>query len=160
VAERSVAALITIRQATATDVDTIVRHRRQMFVDMGLGDAASLDAMSAAARLTIRSGLQDGSYRGWLAESGGDVVAGGGLVIFNYQPSPSEPEARRASILNMYTEPQYRRRGLARQLVHAILAWCRQQGFHAVSLHASEDGRPLYESLGFRPTSEMRLVLE
>ncbi len=126
----------------------------------GVNDAASLDAMAAAATVTIRSGLVDGSYRGWLAENGGDVVAGGGLVIFNYQPSPSEPVARRASILNMYTEPEYRRRGLARQLMRAMLAWCREQGFHAVSLQASEDGRALYESLGFMPTNEMRLVLE
>ncbi len=154
------AGLTTIREATLADVDTIVRHRRLMFAEMGQSDPADLEAMAAAASTSVRSSLQDGSYRGWLAESDGRVVAGGGLVIFSYQPSPSEPAPRRASILNMYTEPEWRRRGLARQLMERMILWCREQGFRAVSLQASEDGRPLYERLGFKPTNEMRLVLK
>jgi GNAT superfamily N-acetyltransferase len=131
-----------------------------MFAEMGVADQAALDAMEAAAVLSIRAGLEDGSYRGWLAEDGGRVVAGGGVVLCNFQPSPSEPRPRRAWILNMYTEPRFRRRGLARQLLERMIAWCREQGFRAVSLHASDDGRPLYEALGFQPTTEMRLVLK
>jgi hypothetical protein len=40
-----------------------------------------------------------------------------------------------------------------------MIAWCRQQGFTHIYLHASKDGRPLYEALGFEPTNEMRLSL-
>ncbi|HSB61454.1 MAG TPA: GNAT family N-acetyltransferase, partial [Vicinamibacteria bacterium] len=63
-------------------------------------------------------------------------------------------------VLNMYTEPAFRRQGLARQVLEEILAWCREQGLRSVFLHASRAGRPLYESLGFEPTSEMRVVLK
>ena len=59
----------------------------------------------------------------------------------------------------MYTEPAYRRQGVARLLVRTMIEWCRAEGFVAVALHASKDGRPLYESFGFRPTNEMRLRL-
>jgi hypothetical protein len=38
-----------------------------------------------------------------------------------------------------------------------ILEWVKQQGFGAVNLHASDEGRPLYEKLGFENTNEMRL---
>ena len=62
-------------------------------------------------------------------------------------------------ILNMYTEPEFRRRGLARMLMEKMIAWCREQGYNTVSLHASDKGRPLYEALGFRPTNELRLAL-
>jgi hypothetical protein len=44
--------------------------------------------------------------------------------------------------------------------MEAMISWCRGQGFRSVALHASEDGRRLYESLGFEPTNEMRLRLE
>jgi hypothetical protein len=44
-------------------------------------------------------------------------------------------------------------------LTKTILDWCRDQGLAAVYLHASKSGRPLYESLGFEPTNEMRLKL-
>src|SRR4029077_5364059 len=40
-----------------------------------------------------------------------------------------------------------------------MIDWCREQGFAAVYLHSSKDGRPLYEALGFEPTTEMRLKL-
>jgi GNAT superfamily N-acetyltransferase len=51
------------------------------------------------------------------------------------------------------------RRGLARRLMDTMLAWCRAQGMHSIYLHASDHGRPLYESLGFTATNEMRIVL-
>ncbi|MFN8546644.1 MAG: GNAT family N-acetyltransferase [Candidatus Eisenbacteria bacterium] len=149
----------SLRVALPSDVETIVRHRRLMFSEMGIADAAALDAMATAAATSLREGLEDGSYRGWLIEAQGRVVAGGGLVIFNYQPSPSEPVSRRAAILNMHTEADWRRRGLARQLMEQMISWCRAKGFRAVSLHASDEGRPLYAALGFEPTNEMRLML-
>jgi hypothetical protein len=40
-----------------------------------------------------------------------------------------------------------------------MISWCREQDFANVGLHASDEGRPLYEKLGFQPTNEMRLDL-
>jgi GNAT superfamily N-acetyltransferase len=60
-------------------------------------------------------------------------------------------------ILNVYTEREFRRRGVARQVMLAILAWIKAYGLRGVNLHASEEGRALYEKLGFEQTNEMRL---
>ncbi|MBI3969862.1 MAG: GNAT family N-acetyltransferase [Chloroflexi bacterium] len=57
-------------------------------------------------------------------------------------------------ILSMWCEPAHRRRGL-----EAILAWCRERGIRRITLHASLQGRPLYERHGFVQTNEMRLEL-
>jgi GNAT superfamily N-acetyltransferase len=130
-----------------------------MFADMNEGTEAERDAMVASARPFVVAGLVDGSYRGWLIEIDGRVVAGGGVAIIPYQPSPLDTVCRRACVLNVYTERDFRRQGLARLLMQTIVDWCRQQGFRSVSLHASDDGRPLYEALNFLPTNEMRLVL-
>ena len=59
----------------------------------------------------------------------------------------------------MFTEPEHRRRGLARWIVETIVGWGREAGLPGVYLHASDEARPLYASLGFEPTSEMRLDL-
>lgn len=72
---------------------------------------------------------------------------------------PGENQAKRAWILNMYTEPGVRRSGVARRLMQAMVAWCRGEGYGSVSLHASDAGRPLYESIGFQPTNEMTFKL-
>ncbi|HMK31217.1 MAG TPA: GNAT family N-acetyltransferase [Terriglobales bacterium] len=89
----------------------------------------------------------------------GRVVGGGGVVICPWPGTPTDHQPRRVWILNIYTEPDHRRRGVARRILEAILAWCRDNGCRSVSLHASNQGRKLYESLGFKPTNEMRLML-
>ena len=148
-----------IRQATVADIETILHHRRSMFADMGDGSEAELDAMVTSARPFVEAAFRDGSYRGWLIEVGGYVVAGGGVAIVAYQPTPLDSAPRRAYVLNMYTEPAYRRQGMARRVLEAIIPWCREQGLKAVLLHASDAGRPLYLQMGFEPTNEMRLYL-
>ena len=130
-----------------------------MFADMAEGSESERDAMVTSARPFVAAGLADGSYRGWLIETDGRIVAGGGVAIVPYQPTPADPVCRRAFVLNLYTEPAYRGRGFARLVMKTIVDWCRQQGFRSVSLHASDDGRPMYEALDFRPTNEMRLEL-
>lgn len=142
------------------DLDTILHHRRRMFEDMGKFDPATLDAMTAVSRSLLGDGLADGSYRGWLALApDGAVAAGGGVIILRFQPHPMDPRPQRAWVVNMFTEPEHRRRGLARQLLETMVDWCRTDGLSFLYLHASDFGRPLYEDLGFVATNEMRLSL-
>jgi GNAT superfamily N-acetyltransferase len=93
------------------------------------------------------------------AEIDGEIVAGGGIVMAAWPGSPFNFEPKRAWILNIYVEPAFRRQGLAQTITERLIAWCREHGFASVALHASEYGRSLYEKLGFKATSEMRLVL-
>jgi ribosomal protein S18 acetylase RimI-like enzyme len=78
----------------------------------------------------------------------------------DWAPHVIGPGARRGNILNVYTRPACRRRELARQLTETALEWCRSHAIRAVILHASDDGRALYQALGFRATNEMRIELE
>lgn len=130
-----------------------------MFYEMGYCDAAALAAMHATSEPFFAKGLETGSYQGWFAEAKDKIVAGGGIIVFEYHSSPIDPFPKRPVVVNMYTEPDHRRRGLARMLMETMIAWCRTEGFGSVLLHASPDGRALYESLGFKQTNEMRLML-
>lgn len=150
-----------IRVATPADAGIIARHRVGMFADMGelLPDAAPIVEAESRARLARE--LASGEYVGWLVESSdGQVVAGAGVVMHAYYPSAVNPRGRpTAYILNVFTEPSHRRRGLAGRLVSEILAWCRTRDLPRVTLHASISGRAVYERLGFRTTNEMRVDL-
>jgi GNAT superfamily N-acetyltransferase len=150
----------TLREATPKDLPIVLRHRRRMFEDMGRDEPGALAAMEEAARPLLGRWLAEGRYRGWLAEAAGEgVVAGGGIILLDFLPNARSAQTRRAWVMNVYTEPAHRLRGLARRLMDAMIAWSREQGLPALFLHASETGRPLYEGLGFEPTSEMRLFL-
>ncbi|MBI3450119.1 MAG: GNAT family N-acetyltransferase [Acidobacteria bacterium] len=149
-----------VRPATVDDLATVLHHRRRMFEDMGHTDAGAMTAMLASSTPLLGRGLEEGSYRGWLVEADdGRVVAGGGVIILEFQSHPIDPRPRRAWVVNMFTEPEHRRKGFARRLMETMLAWCRADGMTYLYLHASADGRVLYESLGFEPNNEMRVKL-
>jgi GNAT superfamily N-acetyltransferase len=149
---------ITIREAAPSESAIILHHRRSMFRDMGEGTVEELDRMVELGRPWLAQALADRSYRHWLALGvSGRVVGGGGVLLCSWPPSPHFPCVQRAVILNVYTEPEFRKQGIARQIMQAILGWIQERGFGAVNLHASQEGRPLYEKLGFEATNEMRL---
>jgi GNAT superfamily N-acetyltransferase len=132
-----------------------------MFSDMGHRDDAALDAMTAAFLPWVRQKMTEKEYLAWLAlSSEGSIVSGLGLWLMDWPPHMIGPGARRGNILNVYTEPPFRRQGIARQLMNVALDWCRANGIRAVILHASDNAQRLYDSLGFESTNEMRLLLE
>lgn len=152
-----------IRTATAADAGIIARHRVAMFRDMGQipSDALASELLALSANSLVAL-LSDGTYVGWLAIDGRDqVIAGAGVHIKHQLPRIAEhgthvETAPAPLVVNVYTEPQWRGRGIARALMTTLMAWARERGFDRVLLHASDDGRPLYASLGFVPTNEMR----
>src|SRR5580658_10372747 len=137
----------TTRRATLADVDILIAHRRGMFHDMGYHDASALDAMCAKFRPWLVAKMEAEQYLAWLATPDGEteVVAGAGLWIMDWPPHMVGRQARRGNVVNVYTADAWRRRGLARRLMDTILDWCRANSLDVVVLHASQDGRPLYE---------------
>jgi GNAT superfamily N-acetyltransferase len=135
-----------------------------MFTDMGQLPAAGYDTLVQAARAYFAAAIPDGRYVAWVAESRerpGAVVGGAGLQLRELLPRPHPAGERllrgpQALILNVFTERPWRRQGVAVGLMEELLRWTRAHGIESVVLHASEDGRPLYERLGFVPTNEMR----
>jgi GNAT superfamily N-acetyltransferase len=150
---------VAFRPATIDDLEVILHHRREMFREMGGKYRETLERFDSASRQYFEAALKGGTYFGLLAEINGQVIAGGGVVVASWPGSPLNFEPKRAWILNIYVESPHRHQGLAKAITEALMNWCRQNGFGAVALHASEAGRKLYEKLGFRPTNEMRLLL-
>jgi GNAT superfamily N-acetyltransferase len=153
----------TIRPATPVDAAVIAEHRVAMFRDMGEiptdALAAQLLAKSTAA---LTAWLRDQSYIGWLAVAdGGAVLAGAGVHIKPQLPRISHDGARVVEdpiplVVNVYTQPECRGQGIARALMNVLIEWAVEQGADRLVLHASDAGRPLYVSLGFEATNEMR----
>jgi GNAT superfamily N-acetyltransferase len=153
---------VRLRPATPADVDVLAGHRVAMFRDMGqIADEGAAEALAAATRGYLSEALVSGEYRAWLAIlADGTVVAGAGVQLRRVMPSPGPPGAAplvtdQARLLNVYTEPAWRRRGLGERLVREALAWAAASGVSSVTLNASAAGRALYARLGFVATHEM-----
>ena len=157
-----------IRRATPEDAAVIGWHRARMFQDMGLVPDELFDSYRTKALDRLSKALASGDYIGWLASDTSapeKIIAGAGVVIRVVPPFPHRTgsgeitiaEGRQGVIVNVFTEPEWRRRGLAKLLMQEIISWSREESLDDLVLHASDDGRALYEQLGFVLTNEMRL---
>ena len=114
----------------------------------------------------LRDAMPRGEYVAWLASPSGDegtTIAGAGVQVRRILPRPLTPAgehrvalAREAIVLNVYTEKPWRRQGIAEVLMQHVVEWAGRSNIDRLVLHASDDGRRLYERMGFVQTNEMR----
>ena len=148
----------TIRSGSIQDLALIVSHRRGMFSDMGYCDQSALDSMSSKFLPWLQAKMASGDYLAWFATAGdGTVAAGAGLWLMDWPPHMIGSSLRRGNIVNVFTAAPFRRQGLARCLVETAVQWCQENSIDTIILHASDEGRHLYESLGFTASNEMRI---
>jgi len=152
-----------IRSCTEGDAATVARHRVEMFREMGEVPTDELAReLFDKSTVALAATLRDGAYVGWFAVGDDSkVIAGAGAHIKPQLPRISHDRARVEVapvplVVNVYTERDYRGQGVARALMRVVMKWASTVGSDRVVLHASDAGRPLYASLGFNPTNEMR----
>jgi len=144
-----------IRTLHPSDLELVCRHREEMFRDAGRGDDV-LAPMTAHFREWLKPRLADGSYFGFVMSDHGVDAAGIGLMLIEWPPHPEHPtQDKRGYVLNVFVEPAYRKRGLARELMALADAEFARRGVSYAVLHATEKGRPLYQGLGWNGTTEM-----
>jgi ribosomal protein S18 acetylase RimI-like enzyme len=155
----------SVRAARASDVPVLARHRCAMFRDMGKLIPDLQEPLHQATTAYLRDAMPRGEFLAWVAETAGEdttIVGGAGVQLRPIMPRPREQTAGlelgpEALVLSVYVEPEWRRRGVANALMRALLDDLDARNVRRVVLHASPDGRRLYERLGFVSTNEMRL---
>lgn len=158
-----------IRQAVFADRPTIARHRTSIFHELDRVSLAQVEPLQAATLAYLADAMPAGQYVGWLAAPAvtpDRIVAGCGLHVRLVAPFPMRwPDGeeaiaggRQGLVVNVYTDPEFRRLGLSRRLLTTMLEWAHLNRLDSVILHATDAARPLYESLGFQPSAEMRYM--
>ena len=147
------------RLATPDDGPAIAEMRRQMFLSMGKPDDERMQKLVATFVPWVAKGIVNGTYIGWIVESSdGAIVGGAGLLLVDWPPHFRDPNTTRGYILNVWTHPDHRRKGIAHDLMQVIMAEACQRGIRVLTLHASDEGKAVYEKLGFRQSREMMFV--
>ena len=134
-----------------------------MFQEMGEIPTPELaHALFDASLSALRPLFAERTYVGWLAvDSDQQIIGGAGVHVKLQLPRPSLDGTRVETepvplVVNVYTEPRFRQRGVARSLINSVMQWATSNNLGRVVLHASDAGRELYISLGFIATNEMR----
>ena len=102
--------------------------------------------------------FQEGDQATAIALEDGEAVACATLSYIGMMPTFSHPTGKRAHLMNVYTRAACRRQGVARTLVKMLIDDAKTKGVTEISLDATDSGRPLYESLGFRASNECMVL--
>jgi GNAT superfamily N-acetyltransferase len=149
--------------ATPADALLLATQRVGMFRDMGRTTPEIEQPLLDSCADYFATAVATGEYVGWVARLAAPphVAIGGAGVQFRPLLPRTDPTGRfllvgrEGLILNVYVDPLHRRRGVARRLMETLIQWAPGAGIVRLVLHASPDGRPLYEALGFRSSNEM-----
>ena len=139
----------------------VARLRVRMLEELdGMGGENPL-ALVAAIEAFLERRFGSGSHFTSVAEDAGHLVGIASLEVFERLPYPGNLSGREGYVLNVYVEPDSRRRGLAGALLRDLLGLARREGVGRLWLHASAGGRGIYEAAGFeaRTLEEMELML-
>lgn len=154
---------MTYRKATASDLNVLIQLRLDYLAE-DRGVLSETEKSAVAAQLGEYFPKHIGNdFFAFLAEAGGDIAAVAFLVIAEMPANPSFITGKTGTVMNVLTYPQYRRQGIAMQLLECLIEEAKTWGLSYVKLSATEAGRPLYEKLGFEVQqshyTEMKLHL-
>ena len=143
--------MIQYRKAIPGDAGAMVKLRIA-FLEEVQREAPPCDRKALVASLEqyFVEGFRNDRYIAWLATDGDLIVGTSGLTFYHMPPSFKNLPGGVAYIMNMYTIPGYRKRGIASALFERIIAEAGALGYKKLSLHATAMGRPLYAKYGFK----------
>ena len=148
--------MIEYKTATASDIDLLMSSRLEM-----LKVVNSLDEDYQYSDEIIRESRDyflNGDQVTVLAMDGDKVVGCASMSFMRIMPTFSHPTGKRAHLMNVYTSKEYRRQGIAEKMVKMLIDITWQRGATEISLDATEAGRPLYEKLGFKDSTECMVL--
>lgn len=149
---------LALRPATSDDVETLADAWYAMLEEDRLLAPQIDPNWRSYIMADFRSGISVGTHVWIVGEDEGRIVAVG-AAFFRGGRSSLALTGLTATLAGIYTFPEFRRRGFARAVVARLIELCRTRGCRSIRLRASDQGRPLYEQLGFVPGDEMVLTL-
>ncbi len=151
--------------ATKDEIPTLIAHHRKMFEEIWAVREMKLDSrkmleMDEAYKKKLSEELKTNACKAWVIKVEDEIVAGGAISIVSMVPLPDDSSYKVAYVHSVYTEPEYRAKGLAALIIKQIINYCRQNQINRITLHASDAGKSIYEKLGFIVSeSSMNLML-
>lgn len=137
---------VTYRRLTEEDLAIFIEMRITQLREEGAKDDIDL---RPALNDYYRRHLNDGTFVSWLALDGEKIVGTSGMSFVEKPPYFGCPSGKIGLISSMYTDPSYRRRGIAKDLLTKVMDDARQYGCGAIQITASDMGVKLYTACGF-----------
>ena len=148
------------KKATIEDINELVRTRIIVLRAVNkLSDDVDMSVVEKESYEYYKRALETGEHITYLVYDNGTFIGAGGVSFYQVMPTYHNPTGKKAYIMNMYTAPEYRRKGIAIHTLDLLVKDAREQGVSQITLEATEMGRSLYEKYGFvKMEDEMELI--
>lgn len=137
---------ISYKRLTENDLDRFIMMRINQLREEGARE--NIDLAPALKDYYMRH-MADGTFVSWLALDGNKIIATSGMSFVEKPPYFGCPSGRIGLLSSMYTDPEYRRKGIARELLARVIKDAREYGCGTVQITASDMGVKLYSDFGF-----------
>ena len=138
--------MITYRKLTENDLETFIRMRIGQLHEEGAKEKMDL---TPALRDYYQRHMADGTFVSWLALEDGNIIGTSGMSFVEKPPYFGCSTGRIGLLSSMYTDPAYRRQGIAKKLLSLVVNEARNYGCGIVQITASDMGTFLYTDFGF-----------
>lgn len=143
--------MIEICEATELNIDDLVKYRIELLRDCGgVREDTDITVLEKSLEDYFARNLGS-SFMSWVAKLDEEVIGISGLNIIEKPPTYSDLSGLEGYIMNIFVDPNFRRRGIGTELLKAILKYTDERRIFAVTLLAEEKGVRIYEKLGFKP---------
>lgn len=143
--------MVTI--APERNLDILMKWREEVIRNV-FGMEPASDLLEANRRYYSES-VPAGRHIACVASCDDKECGCGGVCLEEELPSPDNPEGRCAYLMNIYVREAFRNRGIAHHIVRHLLEIAKEKGCEKIYLETTEDGRPVYASLGFKDLPDM-----
>ena len=137
---------ISYKRLTENELDRFIIMRINQLWEEGARE--NIDLAPALKDYYMRH-MADGTFVSWLAFDGNKIIATSGMSFVEKPPYFGCPSGRIGLLSSMYTDPDYRRKGIARELLARVIKDAREYGCGTVQITASDMGVKLYSDFGF-----------
>ena len=137
---------IQYKRLTADELDTFIQMRIRQLREEGAKEDIDLGPV---LKDYYNRHMADGTFVSWLALDGNEVIATSGMSFVEKPPYFGCPNGRIGLLSSMFTEPAYRRKGIAKKLLSRVIEEAKAYGCGIVQITASDMGVMLYADFGF-----------
>jgi GNAT superfamily N-acetyltransferase len=143
-------AKIIIRKVETADISSMTAARLNYLTEMqGQRPLPYMQELQKNLQSFFKLTMAEGSFFALLAEYEGAAVSYGGMVLKKIPGDLNQSSYLEGDILNMYTLPEFRRKGISSLILKQLMEEAKAMGVSKVALHCSKDGEPLYRKFGF-----------
>lgn len=141
---------LTIRRVEEADIPEMVAARMDYLAGMqGERPDAYKEELRQKLFQYLTASIREKRFFAMVAEKNGHPVSYGGMILKEVPGDFNSSSCLEGEILNMYTHPDYRRRGYSSCILEQLLKEAKDMGISKLALHCSKEGEPLYRKYGF-----------